>query len=282
MWTTLFDVPILIVLALRTIRKIGHCYGYTLADEQGRKFSLGILSIAMSGSLDVRRQRLDRLRDLEDQVGEETEQEICMQEALSLICQLELFEEVPGAGAVSGAVLNLLFMRRVVVAARRVFQERWLRDNGLVREIQPVDAPARALAGGLAGALGRAAYAGVYWAGFGLALPAAVAATVFAPRRRPLLTPRRMAEHPSSLDRSAQAARTAVPCPSGMAGGREWRWQPDREPRNSGRTLTRGGRRPFSNPQTQANEGFPCFRSESFFSENPQIVHVWYNFRSRP
>ena len=31
-WTTLLDIPLLFTLALRTIRKIGHCYGYALDD----------------------------------------------------------------------------------------------------------------------------------------------------------------------------------------------------------------------------------------------------------
>jgi hypothetical protein len=36
MWTTDLDVPLVFVLALRTIIKVGHCYGYTLDQPQDR------------------------------------------------------------------------------------------------------------------------------------------------------------------------------------------------------------------------------------------------------
>ena len=89
---------------------------------------------------------------------------------------------MPGIGAISGAVLNVTFMNRVDVTARRVFQERRLRDAGKVREIEPAEAPPRVLASGLAGALGRLAYSGCYYVGFGAALPFYAAAAVIGPR----------------------------------------------------------------------------------------------------
>ena len=64
-WTTLLDVPLLFVLALRTIRKIGHCYGYPLDDRRAESVVLEILVVAMSSSLQIRRKRLQRLRDAE-------------------------------------------------------------------------------------------------------------------------------------------------------------------------------------------------------------------------
>ena len=68
---------------------------------------------------------------------EETQEEILGDELLSFLFQLEIFEEVPGVGAISGALLNLAFIRRIDVTARRVFQERWLQDDGKVVEIAP-------------------------------------------------------------------------------------------------------------------------------------------------
>ncbi len=179
--TTLVDIPLLFTLALRTIRKIGHCYGYPLDDQQGRRLVMAILLTACSGTLEVRRERLKYLSDLENLVVEEAEEDIIVQEALSLLFQLEVFEEVPGVGAISGAVLNVMIMNRVDVAARRIFQERWLRDNGKVDEIEPAEAPARALATGLSGALGRAVYSGCYYVGFGAGLPFFAAAALAGP-----------------------------------------------------------------------------------------------------
>ena len=91
------------------------------------------------------------------------------------------------AGAISGSVLNWLFMRRVEETARMVFQERWLRDNGKVEHIEPAEAPARHLAAGWAGAVNRAVYSGCYSLGFGLALPYYTVASMLRPMNPALI-----------------------------------------------------------------------------------------------
>jgi hypothetical protein len=185
-WTTLIDVPLLFILALSTIRKLGHCYGYPLAHRKGRHFVFGVLIAAASGSLETRRQRLHQLRELEDLLIQEAQEEALMEEVVSFLFQLEVFEEVPGIGAISGALLNLAFLHRVDVTARRVFQEHWLQDNSKVHVIEPAPAPARHLATGWSGALGRFTYAGFYYFGFGVALPACVVASLFRPMNNAL------------------------------------------------------------------------------------------------
>ena len=187
-WTTLFDIPLLFTLALRTIRKIGHCYGDPLDGPRGRALVLGILLTALSGSLEIRRRRLEQLREIEDLLIEEAQEEVVLEEALSFLFQLEEFGEIPGVGAVSGALLNLTLMSRLDVASRRIFQERRLRQAGKVAgdRIPPAEAHPRALAGGVAGVLGRIAYGGCYYAGFGAALPAHAAAALGRPVNRAL------------------------------------------------------------------------------------------------
>jgi hypothetical protein len=180
--TTLVDVPLLFVLALRTILKIGHCYGYPLDHHKGQHFVLGVLLAALSGSLEIRRHRLDRLHELEELLVVEAQEELVTEELLSFLFQLEVFEEVPGVGALSGALLNLAFMHRVDVTAQRVFQEHWLRENGKVGAIAPAPSAERHRATGWAGALGRVAYSGCYGLGFGVALPVYAVATLFRPR----------------------------------------------------------------------------------------------------
>jgi hypothetical protein len=169
--TTLIDVPILFVLSLRTILRIGHCYGYALDQHKDQKFVLGVLIAATSGSLAVRRQRLDQLHEIEHWLLEETQEEIVTEEALSVLFQLEIFEQIPGIGAISGAVLNLLFIRRVENTARRVFQERWLRRSGKVHVVEPAAVHARHLAPGWSGTMGRAAHSGIYSLSFAAAFP---------------------------------------------------------------------------------------------------------------
>jgi hypothetical protein len=182
--TTLADVPVLFVLSLWTIIKIGRCYGYLLDQERARKFVLGVLIAAVSGSLAVRLDRLGQLRDIEEWFLEETQEEILTEEAAALLFQLEIFGELPGVGAISGGLLNLGFMKRVEVTARRVFQERWLRDQGKVEAIAPLPVHAHVLALGWTGTLRRVAHASGYAAGYTFAFPFVFAATLLRPPAR--------------------------------------------------------------------------------------------------
>jgi hypothetical protein len=184
--TTLVDVPLLFTLGIGVTRKIGHCYGYPLESPRDRHFVLGVLIASMAGWLEVRRHRIDQLREIEDLLIEEIQEDILVDEALSLLFQLEVFEGIPGVGTASGALFNWLFMRRLDRTSRMVFQERWLRDNGKVHEIEPAVTHARALAGGWSGALGRAAYSGCYLLGFGATLPVYAAAALLRPMENAL------------------------------------------------------------------------------------------------
>jgi hypothetical protein len=177
--TTLIDIPLLFVLSIRTILRIGHCYGYSLDHPHDRGFVLGILIAATSGSLTTKRRRIQQIRELKELLVEETQEEILADEALSLLFQLEIFEEAPGVGLISGALLNLAFIRRIEITARRIFQERWLEDNGKVDVIEPAVVHERHLVPGWRGAFGRAAYSGIYSVGFSVSLPVYLAASLF-------------------------------------------------------------------------------------------------------
>lgn len=181
-FTTAIDVPLLFVLSVRTVLRTGHCYGEPLDRPGDRRLVLGVLLAATSGSLKVRRERLAWLTAVEDWLFEEAQSEILAEEALSFLFQLDLFGDLPGIGAVSGAALNLAFVRRVEITARRVFQSRWLRHNGKVDTIEPAEAHPRALAAGWNGVFGRAAHATAYAAGYGATLPVFLAASVFRSR----------------------------------------------------------------------------------------------------
>ena len=94
--TTLVDVPLLFTLSLQTIVRIGRCYSFALDQERDRKYVLGVLIAAASGSLAVRLDRLGQLRNVEDWFLQETQEEMITSEAASLLFHLEVFEEVPG------------------------------------------------------------------------------------------------------------------------------------------------------------------------------------------
>jgi hypothetical protein len=181
MLTTVLDIPLLFVLSLWTIFKVGHCYGYALDEPRDRRYVLGVLIAALSCTLETRKERLDQLHELEEWLVAEAQEEIIAEELLSLLFQLEVFEEIPGIGAISGALLNVALMRRVEITARRVFQERWLRDNGKIEAIEAAEAPAHRLATGWRGPLVRVAHSGGYWVGFGVALPVCMVASLFRP-----------------------------------------------------------------------------------------------------
>jgi hypothetical protein len=91
--TTLIDVPLLFASALRTIIRIGQCYGYPGGEPQDKYFNLGVLTIATAGSVATRQERLDQLEDLEKLLVEETQVDMIRSELLSFIFQLEVFEE---------------------------------------------------------------------------------------------------------------------------------------------------------------------------------------------
>jgi len=179
-WTTLIDIPLLFILALRTVLRTGYCYGFPL-DRRDRHFIIAVMTAAISGIPEMRRKRLDEIHELEDRLIEGVQEDLLSEELLSILFQLEIFESVPGIGAISGAVINLAFMHRVAATAHRVFQERWLRDNGKVRSIAAAPLHARDLAVGWAGAIQRATYSSCYAAGFGVALPVCLLTSLFGP-----------------------------------------------------------------------------------------------------
>jgi EcsC protein family len=176
--TTLIDVPLLFVSGLRTIIRIGQCYGYPADEPDDRYFNLGVLTIATAGSIATRLERLEQLQDLEKLLVEETQVDLVRSELLSFLFQLEVFEEVPGIGVISGALLNLNFMHHVDVTARRVFQERWLKDNGKIEAIAPAIRPAPSLMPGWTDWAGRTVYSACYSAAYGAAFPVYMVASL--------------------------------------------------------------------------------------------------------
>ena len=172
--TTLIDIPLLFVLSLRTILKVGHCYGYSLDRRRDQHFVFGVLIAAVSGTLATKRHRLDRLHELEDWLIQDTHEEILAEEVMSILFQLEVFAGIPGIGAISGA-------RAQPWRDASDRQNSPARVPGTLAEGQRQGPIGRAragarrdLAGGWAGALGRLAYSGCYGLGYGVALPVSV------------------------------------------------------------------------------------------------------------
>jgi hypothetical protein len=171
------DTPILLDASLRSIRRIGHCYGYPLDTKCDRLFVLGILDVAQA---DVPSDRVRHLADLERMAATHESREesaICLEHVhRSLVDDLPL-DAVPFVGDVCSIVLNFHFLHQVDNAARRAFQERWLYDHDKVAAIPPSAISRRR--GSIQGfvRIGKeVSYMGGYSLGYGVTFPLVFAA----------------------------------------------------------------------------------------------------------
>ncbi|MGE5405461.1 MAG: EcsC family protein [Candidatus Saccharibacteria bacterium] len=149
------DIPGIITLALRTIHKIGLCYGYEMKTDQDRQFVYGIMSVGGANSLEEKTAALALLNSVESSIGEQTLKkmagvaaskkagsEAVSSSIRSLAKQLGInlterkgLQAIPAIGAAIGCSVNAWYIKEVGWAARRAFQERWLIDNRKVTEI---------------------------------------------------------------------------------------------------------------------------------------------------
>ena len=140
------DVSALLTLSLRTIHKVGLCYGYHPVNEQ---FVLGVLAAASATTKAEKLSAVDALKAVEVEIIEDVWEEAIVDAAKNRIArggvfftartvgrhfgrnmaQAKAMQFVPMVGAIFGVATNVAFLSDVGWAARRLFQERWLRDN---------------------------------------------------------------------------------------------------------------------------------------------------------
>jgi len=173
--TETINVPVLLAATLRSIARIGHCYGYPLDTEIDRVFVLGILELS---TVDDPARRLELFRQLRDlSTGPSKGKPLGLEGVSSAMFEDLAFGSVPILGDVTSILMDYDFVRRVDITARRVFQERWLKDRGKLDEIFPAPESRRrsSLEGGV-DLLAQMAYVGSYGIAFGITLPLAVIA----------------------------------------------------------------------------------------------------------
>lgn len=144
------DIPVVITLALRTIHKIGVCYGYRATSQEDAQFIYGVLSLSGANSMKEKVASLGFLRTLQVALVRQTwkamsdkavanrlSQEGALVLARNLARQLGInltrrkaLAVIPVIGAVVGGSANAWWLKEVGWAARRAFQERWLIDAG--------------------------------------------------------------------------------------------------------------------------------------------------------
>lgn len=148
------DIPALITLSLRTIHKIGVCYGIDCSDETGRKMVLGILSAAGANSFKEKVAAVEALKIIEVTLFEQTwkkmaekavENQFGKESAILAIKDVakqlginitkrKALAAIPFIGAAIGGSVNGWYMSEIGWAARRIFQELWLLENKKIDE----------------------------------------------------------------------------------------------------------------------------------------------------
>ena len=145
LWGLAADVPTLLTLALRTIHRIGLCYGEDALSDERRRIALGVFALASANSADEKQSAVVALREsgageamaLREGLERTAEREIAKNAAvLSMqtlasriginLGQRKAAGAVPVLGMVIGAGVNAGYVHDVAAAAQFVFQERWL------------------------------------------------------------------------------------------------------------------------------------------------------------
>jgi hypothetical protein len=144
------DVPAIITIAMRTIHKIGVCYGYECNSAEESLFVRRILVTAGASTLEEKAAALGALTMIRfvfiRQTWAVTAKNIARRQLASGMVMIPAYElakqigisavraqvlsAIPIAGAMVGGAANGWYINEVGWAARRSFQERWLADNG--------------------------------------------------------------------------------------------------------------------------------------------------------
>jgi hypothetical protein len=139
------DVPALLTLALRTIHRIGFCYGEPAAPDDERRLAIAIFALVSANSADEKAAALAALRAdgalldaaWRDGVERVTERELAKEATVYSLQNLaraigvnlgqrKIAGSVPVLGAAVGGAVNAWYLADVGQIARYVFQERWL------------------------------------------------------------------------------------------------------------------------------------------------------------
>jgi hypothetical protein len=171
------DIPPLLVSALRLVCRIGHCYGYRLADAHERQLLLAILEYANQPEPEIRLRKRDRSpfpRLSDPNPAQHRAAEI------SHGNQYSPAERVPDtAPRPDSFALDYGFLNRAAVSARRVFQEQWLVENGKTEAIVPSSRHRRSSLDDFGRAMGHAAYVVGGAIGFGAVFPIVALSKIF-------------------------------------------------------------------------------------------------------
>lgn len=146
------DIPALITFSLRTIHKIGLCYGFESKSEDDEKFILNVLSAAGANNPSEKNAAILAMREIEvmllkqswRKIGKIAADKTVGKEAAVIairnlakqlginITKRKALQAIPFIGAGIGAAMNAQYINDICWAARRSFQKRWLGEKGAI------------------------------------------------------------------------------------------------------------------------------------------------------
>ena len=154
------DIPFITTLALRTIHKIGVCYGYVADannEEEEKAFVLGVLATANASTLGEKASFILGLKQISLLIQRNAWKKLAemgtanflaksivsVRQAAKLIgvnlTKRKASQSIPFIGGAVGAALNASFINDIAWAARRSYQRRWLEDNKVIESEASVD-----------------------------------------------------------------------------------------------------------------------------------------------
>ena len=154
------DIPFITTLALRTIHKIGVCYGFT-ADasnaEEEKAFVLGVLAAANASTLGEKAGFILGLKQISVLIQRNAWKKLAEMGSANLLAKSivsvrqaakligvnltkrKASQSIPFIGGAVGAALNASFINDIAWAARRSYQRRWLEENKVIEPEASVD-----------------------------------------------------------------------------------------------------------------------------------------------
>lgn len=152
------DIPATITLALRTIHKIGLCYGYESVTKEDKEFVLSVLAASGANTVEEKVAALAVLKNIEVILAKQTWKSMAAKAAENRlgkeaavigiknlakqlginITKRKALASIPAIGALVGCSVNGWYIKEVGWAARRAFQERWLFDNGKIIDVDNI------------------------------------------------------------------------------------------------------------------------------------------------
>ena len=143
------DIPSLITFALRSIHKIGLCYGFEAVSYEDEKYIFGIMAAAGANNPTEKMTAIATMRSIQQilvkttwkKMAETAAQKTFSKEAGIIairnlakqlginITKRKALQAIPLLGAGVGAGMNVQYINDVCWAARREFQRRWLQEN---------------------------------------------------------------------------------------------------------------------------------------------------------